>query len=285
LTQWSRLSWLITGASSGFGLELAKAVLAAGGRVAAATRDPTRLADLAAQHEGRLFPVAMDVGDGASIRTAAAQVAATFGPVDVLVNNAGYSLVGAIEEVDEAEYRPVLELNFFGVVALTRLLLPGMRARRRGFVVNFSSVSGVVGPPGSGFYAAAKFAVEGWSDSLRAEGAPLGIGVMVVEPGPFRTEFFGEKRLYPAREIADYVNVRARRERPAEQPGAQPGDPARGAAVIIEAMQSAAPPARLPLGSIAADLIPQIYRDRIAEAEAWADRSRQADFVGRTPST
>jgi len=278
LTTWSSLNWLVTGASSGFGLEIVKTVLARGGRVAAATRDPTALADLAAGHAGRLHPVAMDVGDGASIRAAVAEVQAAFGEIDVVVNNAGYTLLGAAEEVSEAEYRPLMEVNFFGVVALTKLLLPGMRARRRGFVVTFSSVSGVVGGPGSPYYAAAKFAVEGWSDSLRAEGKPLGVEVMIVEPGPFRTGFFGEKRLLPASEIGDYANVHARRTNPRERHGAQPGDPARGAAIILEAMESEDIPARLPLGALAVTMIRQVYQAKIDELDAWAARCRQADF-------
>jgi len=278
MAPWSGLNWLVTGASGGFGLEITKAVLARGGRVAAASRSPAALAELAAACPGRLHPVEMDVGDGASIRVAAAEAQAALGQVDVLVNNAGYTLVGAVEELSELEYRPLLEVNFFGVVALTKLLLPGMRERRRGFVVNFSSVSGVVGGPGSPYYAAAKFAIEGWSDSLRAEGKPLGVEVMIVEPGPFRTGFFGGMRPRPALQLADYANVTARREDPRERRGAQPGDPARGAAVILDAMESRNPPARLPLGGLAVSMIRQVYQAKIDELDAWADRCRQADF-------
>lgn len=278
MTTWSKLNWLVTGASSGFGLEITKAVLEAGGQVAAGTRNPDKLAALFERYPDRLLPIAMDVGDPGSTASAAAQAMAKLGDIDVLVNNAGYTLLGAVEEVSEAEYRPLFEVNFFGVAALTKLLLSGMRARRRGFIVNFSSVSGVVGSAGSPYYAAAKFAVEGWSDALRAEGGPFGINVMIVQPGPFRTEFYGAKRLLPAVAIPEYANVHARRSSAIEQLGAQPGDPARGAAAVLAAMEAAKPPARLPLGAIAVDLIRDVYRNKADEAEAWAELSRSADF-------
>ncbi len=194
MSGWQTCNWLVTGASSGFGRAIVEAVLAQGGRVAAASRNPDAFAELVAAHGNRLVPVSLDVGDAASLTRGLAEAEIHLSTIDVLVNNAGYGLLGAIEETSEAEYRALFEVNFFGLVALTKAVLPGMRARNKGFVVNFSSVSGVLGPAGSGFYAASKFAVEGFSESLRREVRPLGIETMVVEPGPFRTGFFGGAR-------------------------------------------------------------------------------------------
>jgi NAD(P)-dependent dehydrogenase (short-subunit alcohol dehydrogenase family) len=278
MTSWAERNWLITGASSGFGLALTEKVLERGGRVAAATRNPAGLDGLAARYGDRLVPVRLDVGDRESIPAGLAEVARRFGEVDVLVNNAGHGLVGSVEETSEAEYRALMEVNFFGLVAVTKALLPAMRARRSGAVINFSSVSGVTGPPGSGFYAASKFAVEGLSDSLLHECRPLGIHVMVVEPGPFRTGFFGAARQLSETRIADYASVEKRRSSSQEQPGRQPGDPARGSEVILDALDSEAPPRRLVLGALAVDLIAAAYEQRRQEVEAWADQSRRADI-------
>ena len=275
---WNQATWLVTGASGGFGLEIVKAVLGAGGRVAAATRRPELLEVLRSEHPESLLPIALDPGYCRSIQSAVDLALGAYGPIDVLVNNAGYTLVGAVEEIREAEYRALMDVNFFGAVALTQQLLPAMRANKRGFIVNFSSVSGVVGAPGSGFYAAAKFALEGWSDSLRAEVGPLGIDVMLVEPGPFRTPFFSDRQAVSARAIQEYANVRERETRQTEQPGKQPGDPARGAAAILQAMQDDRPPARLVLGALAIDIIARTYRAKLDEVRAWEHLSRTADF-------
>jgi NAD(P)-dependent dehydrogenase (short-subunit alcohol dehydrogenase family) len=280
MTSWSERNWLITGASSGFGLALAEKVLGRGGRVAAASRNPAALASLAAEHGERLFPVRLDVGDPTSVMAGLAEVEQCFGPVNVLVNNAGHGLIGSVEETGEAEYRALMEVNFFGAVAVIKGLLPGMRARRSGAIINFSSVSGITGPPGSGFYAASKFALEGLSDSLRNECRPLGIHVMVVEPGPFRTGFFGVERKLAQTRIADYLSVEKRRTSLHEQPGRQPGDPARGSDVILDALDSGDPPERLALGAMAVDIIGATYDKRRQELDRWAEQSRRADLRG-----
>jgi NAD(P)-dependent dehydrogenase (short-subunit alcohol dehydrogenase family) len=181
--------WLITGCSTGFGRELAREVLARGWSAAVTARDPATVSDLVLGHDRRAIALPLDVMQPTQIAYAVRETAAQFGAIDVLVNDAGYGYRGAVEEADEDDIRQLLETNFFGLVAVTRAVLPGMRARGRGTIVNISSVGGRMAQPGSGNYSATKFAVEGLSDALRKEVRPLGLHVMVVEPGGFRTDF------------------------------------------------------------------------------------------------
>jgi NADP-dependent 3-hydroxy acid dehydrogenase YdfG len=194
----SKGTWFITGASSGFGREIALAVIASGGKVVATARNPSVLDAIVQSAPERAMAVGLDVTDKQQLANAIAAAERRFGSIDVLVNNAGYGLIGNIEEADEAAIRRVFEVNFFGMVAVTRALLPGFRARRRGWIVNISSVAGLVGLTASGFYSASKFAMEGFSEALRSELEPFGIGLMMVEPGMFRTEFLGSAVVRPA---------------------------------------------------------------------------------------
>jgi short-subunit dehydrogenase len=266
--------WLITGASSGLGLALAQAVVRRGGIVLAATRRPDTLAEVAQRWPGRLIPFALDAGDTGG----AAEAVARAGQIDVLVNNAGYGLLGAVEETSEAEARVQLEVNFFGPAAITRAVLPQMRERGLGLIVNVTSVSGVLGQPGSAYYAASKFAVEGFSDALRKECAPLGIRVMIVEPGPVRTDFFDRGRKFAAERIADYELVEARRQSSGERPGVQAGDPVRCAGAILQALASDTPPERLALGAPATEVIEATLEYRLGEVRRLAPLARSADF-------
>jgi NAD(P)-dependent dehydrogenase (short-subunit alcohol dehydrogenase family) len=269
-------NWLITGTSMGFGRALVEAVLARGGRVFATSRDARSLADLAASADGRLTPIELDLTDAAAVEAAVAEIERT-SPLDVLVNNAGFGLLGGVEETSDAEVRDQLEVNFFAAEKLIRTVLPGMRARRSGFIVNISSVAGVRAFGGSGYYASTKFALEGLSEALRLEGAPLGVKVMIVEPGAFDTGFFSASRKRTANRIADYELVERRRQQEETgQTGYQFGDPVRGVEAILSAMESETPPERLVLGKSAVAILRQAYQRRLEELEAWAELSASA---------
>lgn len=183
--------WLITGCSTGFGRELAKLTIARGWPTVVTARDKARVADLATAHEANTLALDLDVTDPTQVKAAVAAAEQRFGRIDVLVNNAGYGYQSPVEEAEEQEIRDQFEANVFGLFAITRAVLPGMRRRRHGHIINITSVAGFIGFPGSGFYAASKHAVEGFSDALHAEGRPLGIKVTCVAPGPFRTDWAG----------------------------------------------------------------------------------------------
>ena len=187
--------WLITGCSTGFGRELARRVLEHGWCAVITARRPETVGDLAKGHEDRALVLALDVDDEASIAAAVVAAEARFGRIDVLVNNAGYGYCAAIEEAEDDQVRAMFQTNVFGLAAMTKAVLPGMRKARSGAIVNISSVGGIVGNPGTGWYAATKFAVEGLSDALSKELGPLGIRVLIVEPGPFRTDWAGRSLL------------------------------------------------------------------------------------------
>ncbi len=271
--------WLITGCSTGFGRELAKAVLARGWRAAVTARRPESVADIVLPHGDRATALALDVTDPGDIANAVQETANRFGAIDVLVNNAGYGYQVSVEEGEDAAMRTLFETNVFGLAALIRAVLPGMRARRRGAIVNISSVAGFVGFPGSGYYAATKHAVEGLSDALAKEVGPLGIDVVCVEPGPFRTDFAGRSLRQVHSCLADYeqtVNVRLRQL--ASRSGAQPGDPAKAAEAIITAVESQKPPRHLVLGAIGFENVRRALRETLTEIEAWKDVSLASDY-------
>jgi NAD(P)-dependent dehydrogenase (short-subunit alcohol dehydrogenase family) len=245
--------WLVTGASGGFGSALCQAARDRGDEVVATAREP---ADP--------DTVRLDVTDPASIRAAVRAGVERFGRIDVVANNAGYGHVGAIEELSEDELRCQYEVNLFGVINVTRAVLPQLRRQRSGHLVQMSSLNGVVGLAGGGHYAATKFAVEGLSESLAEEVAPLGIRVTIVEPGPFRTGFAGSGARF-ADAIDDYApTAGAAREAIAALDGNQPGDPAEGARTIVACVHSPDPPLRLPLGEVAIEGIREKLRAQLA---------------------
>jgi len=271
--------WFITGCSTGFGHELAKLVLANGWRAAVTARDKGRLANLIESAGDRVLALDLDVTDAAQIKSAVAAAEAKFGAIDVLVNNAGYGYQSSVEEGDESEIRDQFDANVFGLFAMTRAVLPGMRARRKGHVLNITSVAGFIGFPGSGYYAASKHAVEGFSDSLAAEGAPLGIKVTCIEPGPFRTDWAGRSLRQTPNLIADYADTAGvRMAGTAEKSGTQPGDPARAAAAMVHITQVDKPPRHLVLGAFGVDFVTQKLQASLAEVEAWKATSLGADF-------
>lgn len=244
--------WFITGCSTGLGRALATHVLNRGWRAAVTARDPQTVADLVDAHGDRAVALPLDVTDPEQVSAAIARAEETFGRIDVLVNNAGYGYLAAIEEGEDAEVRALFEANVFGAVAVTKAVLPGMRARRTGHVVTISSLGGLAAFGATGYYHATKFAVEGLSESLAAEVAPLGIGVTIVEPGAFRTNWSGPSMRQSATRIDDYAETAGkRRDATLATYGRQPGDPARAAEAVVAALEAEEPPLRLLLGTAA----------------------------------
>ena len=271
--------WFITGCSSGFGKELVRAVLAKGERAAVTARDSTHVADLVRGAGDSALALDLDVTDASQIHAAVSAAENHFGRIDVLVNNAGYGYQATAEEGQEQEIRRQFDVNVFGLFAMTRAVLPGMRARQTGHVINITSVAGLVGFPGSGYYAASKHAVEGWSDSLAAECQPLGIRVTCVEPGPFRTNWAGSALTQTPSRIpayADTAGVRLRNTAAAS--GSQPGDPVRAAEIMIRIAESNDPPRHLVLGAFGVDAVTTALAKRLAEVKAWSDAGRATDF-------
>jgi len=272
-------AWLITGCSTGFGHELAKAVLARGFSAVITARDTAPLAALAKDHPETALVLNLDVNNPAQIANAVAQAKARFGGIGVLVNNAGYGYQSSIEEGEETEIRGQFETNVFGLFALTRAVLPVMRAARNGYIINITSVAGFIGFPGSGYYAASKHAVEGFSDSLAAEVAPLGIHVTCVAPGPFRTDWAGRSLKQTPTKIADYEpTAGARLKATAGYSGTQAGDPGRAAAAMIALTEISNPPRHLVLGAFGIEAVTKKLTSTLAEIEIWRETGLLTDF-------
>jgi NAD(P)-dependent dehydrogenase (short-subunit alcohol dehydrogenase family) len=272
-------TWLITGSSRGLGRDLASAALAAGDNVVATARRPSQLADLVAEYGDRVLPLALDVTDPAAAASVVAAAVERFGRLDVVANNAGYGNSGSIEDTPMDDFRGQVETNFFGVVNVTRAALPVFRQQHSGHFLQFSSVGGRVGgSPGMGAYQSAKFAVEGFSEVLNAEVKPLGIKVTIVEPGPFRTDWGGSSMsFHPV--TPDYEpTVGKMNTFRLQTDGTWPGDPARAARILVDVVNHPDPPLRLLLGAAAVDLARKSSDERAAEAAAWSDVSRSADF-------
>ncbi|BBX99775.1 oxidoreductase [Mycobacterium seoulense] len=272
-------TWLITGCSSGLGRALAEAVIEAGHHAVVTARDVAKVADLAAGAPERVLAAALDVTDPAQVASAVGQAHDRFGHVDVLVNNAGYGYRAAVEEGDDAEVRALFETHFFGTVAMIKAVLPGMRARRSGAIVNISSIGATVTPVGSGYYAAAKAAIEGMSGALRGELAPLGISVTIVEPGAFRTDFAGRSLVQSATVIDDYAATAGQRRKENDtMHGNQAGDPAKAATAIIAAAESSDPPGFLLLGPDALAFYRYVADTRATEIAKWERLTSGTDF-------
>jgi NAD(P)-dependent dehydrogenase (short-subunit alcohol dehydrogenase family) len=271
--------WLITGCSTGFGRELAKLIIEQGGKVIVTARSRERVADLVEGVEDRALAQALDVTDDAQIRKAVDAAEAKFGRIDVLVNNAGYGYQASCEEGEDSAIRDQFEANVFGLFAMTRAVLPGMRERRAGHVINISSVAGFIGFPGSGYYAASKHAVEGWSDSLKTEVEPLGIRVTCVEPGPFRTDWAGRSLQQTPSRIDDYADtVKARMEGTSGNSGKQPGDPVRAAQAMIDLVAHPQPPRHLVLGAWGVDKVIKNLEETLAEIREWRAVGEATDY-------
>ena len=274
--------WFITGCSTGFGRELATQLLAQGSRVAVTARDPNDLKEFEGKTNAQVLK--LDVTDPAQVSTAVASAEASFGPIDVLVNNAGIGYFAAVEEGEDAEIRRMFDVNVFGMGAMIRAVLPGMRERRQGFIVNVSSIGGLRSFPAIGWYNATKFAVEGLSAALWQEVEPLGIRVMVVEPSGFRTDWAGRSANESAIQIADYAQTAGRgRQGVRAVSGHQAGDPVRAIQAIIKAVEGPSPPHHLLLGNDAYDGALATLAELRANFVAWETVSRGADFPADKP--
>ena len=271
--------WFITGCSTGFGRALAEQVLARGYRCIVTARDVARIRDLADAYPKTARALSLDVADPAQRDRAVAEGEGAFGSIDVLVNNAGYGYYAAAEEGEEAEVRAMFDTNFFALVGMMQRVLPGMRARGRGHIVNLSSVGGLVGNLSSSFYCATKFAVEGLTESMAKEVGPLGIHVTLIEPGPFRTDFQGRSVRVGRKPLDAYaMTAGARRAQLAANNGKQPGDPARAAAAIIQVVEMPDPPLRLLLGKVAVDRAREKFTNLLRTMEEWEAVSLGTDF-------
>jgi NAD(P)-dependent dehydrogenase (short-subunit alcohol dehydrogenase family) len=271
--------WLISGCSTGFGREIARTALERGARVAVTARRPESVADLVNAWPEHAVALALDVTDEGSITAAVADTVRAFGRIDVLVNNAGYGYVAAVEEGEDAAVRAMFEANFFGALALTRTVLPLLREQGSGHIINNSSQAGIMANPGTGYYSASKHALEGLMEALAKEVAPLGIRVTSVQPGAFRTDWSGRSMQRSSERLPAYEeHVHSRLDMIAQMDGKQPGDPVRAAKIIVDLYEMQDPPVQLLLGAgvLAA------YRDKLgaqlANLERWQALTQAADF-------
>jgi NAD(P)-dependent dehydrogenase (short-subunit alcohol dehydrogenase family) len=271
--------WFITGSSTGFGRILAEILLKRGERVAVTARNPDQIQDVVAGYKETGLALALDVTQQSQVASAVADAEKFFGRIDVLVNNAGYGYLAAIEEGEDHEVRAMFETNFFGLVAVTKAVLPGMRARRTGHILNISSIGGFVGNPSAGYYAATKFAVEGLSEALAKEVEPLGIRVTAIEPGPFRTDWAGRSLKTAKTSLSDYVDTAgARSHQISGRSGKQPGDPVRAAEAMITIVEADQPPHNLFLGKIAVDMAREKLTCLARGIDQWETLSVGTDF-------
>ena len=277
--------WFITGASTGFGRQLSDYLVSLGANVVATARRPETLRELEQRHAAQVQTLALDVTDTNQIEAAVKDALARFGHIDVLVNNAGYGLTGAFEEVNDRELKQLFDTNVFGLIHVTKALLPHLRERRAGHIVNLSSIGGLTGVPGWSMYNATKFAVEGMSEALAGELEPLGISVTIVEPGPFRTDFLGRSGVEARAVIPDYASTAGKtREYFHKQAGKQPGDPHKAVEAIVAAVSAPRPPRHLLLGRLAHSRFRQKIQDWQKEMEEWEQTTLGADFPDTAPS-
>jgi NAD(P)-dependent dehydrogenase (short-subunit alcohol dehydrogenase family) len=271
--------WFITGCSTGFGRDLAQQVLDRGWRLVATARNADQVKDLVDQAGDRALALPLDVTKPDQIKAAVEQAKAKFGRIDVLVNNAGYGYMAAVEEGEDEHVRTMFETNFFGLIAVTKAVLPTLREQGSGFVINISSVAGLMAFPGSGYYAATKHGVEAISEALSLELKPLGPKVLLVEPGPFRTDFAGRSIRFTEHPLDAYKETAGkRREEMKGYSGTQAGDPVRAAKAIIEALGADKPPRRLVLGEMGYQATRKKWQDFLDETQAWEETSLGADF-------
>ena len=273
--------WLISGCSTGFGREIALAALESGSRVVVTARKPQAVADICERYPEQILALTLDVTDSVQIEAVVAETLRVFGAIDVLVNNAGYGYVGAIEEGEEAAVRALFDTNFFGALALTRAVLPHMRGRRSGRIINNSSQAGLMANPGTGYYSASKYALEGLMEALAKEVEPFNIFVTSVQPGAFRTDWSGRSMQRTGLPIADYdAHVGSRLDMIAEMDGKQPGDPVRAAKVFVMLANLEKPPLQLLLGAGVLTTYREKLQGVVASLDDWEITTLSADFPG-----
>ncbi len=271
--------WFITGVSSGFGRHLAEVAAKKGHTVIGTVRKPEQVEQVNQLVPGKTFGVVLDVNNHAQVQEVIGAVATQYGKIDVLVNNAGYGFCGAIEEASEEEVRAQMETNFFGAYAVTQAVLPVMRRQKKGHILQISSQAGINSTAGLGVYNASKFALEGFSEALYHEVAPLGIKVTLVEPGPFKTEWAGGSMKFPEQTLEDYIPTAGRtRTLLSNINGHQPGDPVKGAEAILHITETETPPLRLPLGKTAVEVIRKKLDWVSREITTWESLSKGADY-------
>jgi len=272
--------WFVTGSSRGLGRALVEEILAAGDKVVATARKPEELADLAKVHGEKIRMVKLDVTSSADSERAINEAIKAFGVIDVVVNNAGYGFQGAFEEMTPDEFKGQIDTNFWGVVNVTRAVLPVLRKQGCGHIIQITSIGGRLGIPGFSGYHAAKFAVEGLSEALAQEIKPLGLKLTVVEPGGIRTDFAGASMAY-AKPLEAYAStVGAMRKALEQRNGSQPGDPRKAALAILKLVDLPEPPLRLPLGNDAMASLRISYKNSAEELERWSEITQSTDFDG-----
>ena len=271
--------WFVTGASSGFGRAVSSAVLARGERVVATDIEAGGLNELVRMNGDRAIALRLDVTDAAAARDVVSLAARRFGRIDVVFNNAGYGHVGAVEELRDAELRRQIDVNLLGNINVARAVLPYLRRQRSGHLLQMSSLNGVEGLVGGAYYAASKFGIEGFSESLADEVAPFGIRITIIEPGPFRTRFLSDESARWATPMPEYgETVGKTREMLRRLNGRQRGDPARAASAIIRVVDAKESPRRLPLGRMALEHIRATLQAELDELEHWTEVAAAADF-------
>ena len=279
MTSENKPVWFVTGCSTGFGRALAAELLENGYRVAVTARNVDKVADLVEINKDNALAVALDVTNEAQVKDAVARAEQHFGRIDVLVNNAGFGYFGSVEESDEAEVRSMFETNFWGLAAVTRAVLPNMRERRSGTIVNISSIGGFRGNPSVSYYNATKFAVNGFSEALAKEVKPLGMNVIIVGPSGFRTDWAGRSANDATFNISDYAETAGEFKNMIRgYSGNQPGDPVRAAKAIIKAVEAENPPLYLFLGKAALKGAREQIEFLTGEVESWAETTEGADY-------
>jgi NAD(P)-dependent dehydrogenase (short-subunit alcohol dehydrogenase family) len=272
-------TWFVTGTSTGFGRALAEELISAGHNVVATARNKNAIQDLYDKAPERVLITNLEVTDTGSIHQAVEETLHRFQTIDVLVNNAGFGLVGAVEEVSLDEARQQFDVNVFGLLAVTQAVLPHMRKEGRGHIINISSQAGFVATPGLGIYAASKFAVEGITEALAAEVKPMGIRVTSIQPGPFRTQWAGANMQRATRKLEAYAETAGATDAMFHRiNGSQPGDPVKAAQAIMKVVDSENPPLRLPLGQIAMDRISSKLKTVHDELETWKEVGLNTSF-------
>ncbi|TVZ26761.1 NADP-dependent 3-hydroxy acid dehydrogenase YdfG [Gillisia sp. Hel_I_86] len=270
--------WFITGASKGMGLEITKAVLNNGGKVIATSRNTETLLEKIADYKGNLLPVKLDITKEHDVEEAISKGIEKFGQIDVVVNNAGYNLLGNIEELSDTEFRETMNVNVFALANIIRKILPHLRRQKSGHIINTSSMMGYMGYAGNGSYNASKFAVIGLSEALAQEVAPFGIKVTILAPGTFRTNFMSEDSLNVAKNKIDAYNLDEQVEQFTGFDGKQLGDPKKLAEVLLKITEMSNPPLHLPLGSDSYNAILQVRKNEEEEMEKWKELSLSTDF-------